>query len=159
MVTRKIIAASWTVPLYALLLSIVEFSQQTLMETSFLERISGFLLLCTIYMAYSFPIILTYGVVTSWFSDWVAKRISSERIQSITSIVLHILFGLVLSWLSLLAAILFFLIDRRLMNRMTLTKRAAIKSFFIPIGCLLVVMGSVYLIGVVQDFFVRFNSI
>ncbi|WP_074035421.1 hypothetical protein [Exiguobacterium sp. AT1b] len=159
MVTRKIIAASWTVPLYALLLSIVEFSQQTLMETSFLERISGFLLLCTIYMAYSFPIILTYGVVTSWFSDWVAKRISSERIQSITSIVLHILFGLVLSWLSLLAAILFFLIDRRLMNRMTLTKRAAIKSLFIPIGCLLVVMGSVYLIGVVQDFFVRFNSI
>ena len=159
MVTRKIIAASWTVPLYALLLSIVEFSQQTLMETSFLERISGFLLLCTIYMAYSFPIILTYGVVTSWFSDWVAKRISSERIQSITSIVLHILFGLVLSWLSLLAAILFFLIDRRLMNRMTLTKRAAIKSLFIPIGCLLVMMGSVYLIGVVQDFFVRFNSI
>ena len=159
MVTRKIIAASWTVPLYALLLSIVEFSQQTLMETSFLERISGFLLLCTIYMAYSFPIILTYGVVTSWFSDWVAKRISSERIQSITSIVLHILFGLVLSWLSLLAAILFFLIDRRLMNRMTLTKRAAIKSFFIPIGCLLVILGSVYLIGVVQDFFVRFNSI
>lgn len=159
MVTRKIIAASWTVPLYALLLSIIEFSQQTLMETSFLERISGFLLLCTIYMAYSFPIILTYGVVTSWFSDWVAKRISSERIQSITSIVLHILFGLVLSWLSLLAAILFFLIDRRLMNRMTLTKRAAIKSLFIPIGCLLVVMGSVYLIGVVQDFFVRFNSI
>lgn len=159
MVTRKIIAASWTVPLYALLLSVVEFSQQTLMETSFLERISGFLLLCTIYMAYSFPIILTYGVVTSWFSDWVAKRISSERIQSITSIVLHILFGLVLSWLSLLAAILFFLIDHRLMNRMTLTKRAAIKSLFIPIGCLLVVMGSVYLIGVVQDFFVRFNSI
>ena len=159
MVTRKIIAASWTVPIYALLLSIFEFSQQTLMETSFLESVSGFLLLCTIYMAYSFPIILTYGVVTSWFSDWVAKRISSERIQSITSIVLHILFGLVLSWLSLLAAILFFLIDRRLMNRMTLTKRAAIKSFFIPIGCLLVVMGSVYLIGVVQDFFVRFNSI
>lgn len=159
MVTRKIIAASWTVPLYALLLSIVEFSQQTLMETSFLETISGFLLLCTIYMVYSFPIILTYGVVTSWFSDWVAKRISSERIQSITSIVLHILFGLVLSWLSLLAAILFFLIDHRLMNRMTLTKRAAIKSLFIPIGCLLVVMGSVYLIGVVQDFFVRFNSI
>lgn len=159
MVTRKIIAASWTVPLYALLLSIVEFSQQTLMETSFLETISGFLLLCTIYMAYSFPIILTYGVVTSWFSDWVTKRISSERIQSITSIVLHILFGLVLSWLSLLAAILFFLIDRRLMNRMTLTKRAAIKSLFIPIGCLLVMMGSVYLIGVVQDFFVRFNSI
>lgn len=159
MVTRKIIAASWTVPLYALLLSIVEFSQQTLMETLFLERISGFLLLCTIYMAYSFPIILTYGVVTSWFSDWVAKRINSERIQSITSIVLHILFGLFLSWLSLLAAILFFLIDRRLMNRMTLTKRAAIKSLFIPIGCLLVVMGSVYLIGVVQDFFVRFNSI
>lgn len=40
MVTRKIIAASWTVPIYALLLSIFEFSQQTLMETSFFrERI------------------------------------------------------------------------------------------------------------------------
>lgn len=159
MVTRKIIAASWTIPIYALLLSIVEFSQQTLMETSFVESVSGFLLLCTIYMAYSSPIILTYGVVTSWFSDWVAKRFSSERIQSFTSLALHILFGLVLSWLSLLAAVLFFLIDRRLINRMDVTKRAAIKSLFIPIGCLLVMMGSVYLIGVIQDFFVRFNSI
>lgn len=53
MMTRKIIAASWTIPLYALLLSIVEFSQQTLVETSFLDSVSGFLLLCTIYMAYS----------------------------------------------------------------------------------------------------------
>ncbi|MCA0981591.1 hypothetical protein [Exiguobacterium aestuarii] len=159
MMTRKIITASWTVPLYALLLSIVEFSQQTLVETLFLESVSGFLLLCTIYMAYSFPIILTYGVVTSWFSDWVAKRFSSEHIQLFTSLVLHILFGLVLSWLSLLAAILFFLIDRRLMNRGDVTKRAAIKKLFVPIGCLLVMMGSVYLIGIVQDFFVRFNSI
>lgn len=159
MVTRKIIAASWTIPIYAFVLSIIGFSQQTLVETSFLESVSGFLLLCTIYMAYSFPIILTYGVVTSWFSDWVAKRFSSEHIQLFTSLVLHILFGLVLSWLSLLAAILFFLIDRRLMNRGDVTKRAAIKNLFVPIGCLLVMMGSVYLIGIVQDFFVRFNSI
>ncbi len=157
--TRKIIAASWTVPIYAFVLSIVEFSQQTLVETSFLESVSGFLLLCTIYMAYSFPVILTYGVVTSWLSDWLAKRFNSDRVQWFISFALHILFGLVLSWLSLLAAILFFFIDRRLINRMDVTKRAAIRSVFIPIGCLLVVMGSVYLIGVVQDFFVRFNSI
>ncbi|WP_214695044.1 MULTISPECIES: hypothetical protein [unclassified Exiguobacterium] len=159
MMTRKIIAASWTVPIYAFVLSIVEFSQQTLVETSFLESVSGFLLLCTIYMAYSFPVILTYGVVTSWLSDWLAKRFNSDRVQWFISFALHILFGLVLSWLSLLAAILFFFIDRRLINRMDVTKRAAIRSVFIPIGCLLVVMGSVYLIGVVQDFFVRFNSI
>ncbi|WP_215113269.1 hypothetical protein [Exiguobacterium sp. s63] len=159
MVKRKIIAASWTVPIYALLLSIVEFSQQTLVETSFLESVSGFLLLCTVYMAYSFPIIFTYGVVTSWFSDWVAKRFNSERVQLFISFVLHILFGLILSWLSLLAAVLFFLIDRRLMNQIDVTKRVVIKNLFIPIGCWLVAMGSVYLIGVVQDFFVRFNSI
>ncbi|WP_214816166.1 hypothetical protein [Exiguobacterium sp. s59] len=158
MVTRKIIAASWASPLYAFLLSIVEFTKQTRVGISFLESVSGFLLLFTIYLAYSFPVILTYGVLTSWLSDWLAKRFNSDRVQWFISFALHILFGLVLSWLSLLAAILFFFIDRRLINRMDVTKRAAIRSVFIPIGCLLVAMGSVYLIGVIQDLFVRFNA-
>ncbi|WP_214700429.1 MULTISPECIES: hypothetical protein [unclassified Exiguobacterium] len=87
----------------------------------------------------------------------MANRFGSKRSRWFTSFALHILFGLVLSWLSLLATILFFLIDRRLINRMDVMKRAAVKSLLIPIGYLLIVTGSVYIIDVIQDFFVRFN--
>ncbi|WP_214883467.1 MULTISPECIES: hypothetical protein [unclassified Exiguobacterium] len=87
----------------------------------------------------------------------MANRFGSKRLRWFTSFALHILFGLVLSWLSLLATILFFLIDRRLINRMDVMKRAAVKSMLIPIGYLLIVTGSVYIIDVIQDFFVRFN--
>ena len=109
------------------------------------------------YVAVSFPIMLIYGVVTSWCSDWLANRLSSKRFRWFTSFVLHILFGLVLSWLSLLAATLFYLVDRLLQHRGDITKPHTMESLLIPIGYLLIVTGSVYIIDVIQDLFVRFN--
>ncbi|WP_214780151.1 hypothetical protein [Exiguobacterium sp. s22] len=109
------------------------------------------------YVTVSFPIMLTYGVVTPWCSDWLANRFTSKRFKRFTSFALHILFGLVLSWLSLLAAVLFYLVDRLLQHRGDITKPQTVKSLLSPIGYLLIVTGSVYIIDVIQEFFVRFN--
>ncbi|MGA9468376.1 MAG: hypothetical protein WBV10_12160 [Exiguobacterium marinum] len=154
---RKIVTASITSPIYAILLACGVTMMDVRENGGMSDVLSGFLLMTVAYVAVSFPIMLTYGVVTSWCSDWLANRFSSKRSRWFTSFALHILFGLVLSWLSLLATILFFLIDRRLINRMDVMKRAAVKSMLIPIGYLLIVTGSVYIIDVIQDFFVRFN--
>ncbi|WDH75774.1 MULTISPECIES: hypothetical protein [Exiguobacterium] len=154
---RKIIVASITSPIYAILLACGVTMTGVRENGGMSDVLSGFLLMTVAYVAVSFPIMLTYGVVTSWCSDWLANRFGSKRSRWFTSFALHILFGLVLSWLSLLATILFFLIDRRLINRMDVMKRAAVKSLLIPIGYLLIVTGSVYIIDVIQDFFVRFN--
>lgn len=154
---RKIVVASITSTVYAILLACGVTMTGVRENGGTSDLLSGFLLMTVAYLAVSFPVMLTYGVLSSWCSDWLAKRFSPERLQWFTSFALHILFGLVLSWLSLLPAILFFLIDRRLMNRMDVTKRAAVKSMLIPIGYLLIVMGSVYIIDVIQELFVRFN--
>lgn len=154
---RKIVAASITSTVYAILLACGVTMTGVRENGGTSDLLSGFLLMTVAYLAVSFPVMLTYGVLSSWCSDWLAKRFSPERLQWFTSFALHILFGLVLLWLSLLPAILFFLIDRRLMNRMDVTKRAAVKSMLIPIGYLLIVMGSVYIIDVIQELFVRFN--
>lgn len=154
---RKIVVASIISTVYAILLACGVTMTGVRENGGTSDLLSGFLLMTVAYLAVSFPVMLTYGVLSSWCSDWLAKRFSPERLQWFTSFALHILFGLVLSWLSLLPAILFFLIDRRLMNRMDVTKRAAVKSMLIPIGYLLIVMGSVYIIDVIQELFVRFN--
>lgn len=155
---RKIVVASIISTVYAILLACGVTMTGVRENGGTSDLLSGFLLMTVAYLAVSFPVMLTYGVLSSWCSDWLAKRFSPERLQWFTSFALHILFGLVLSWLSLLPAILFFLIDRRLMNRMDVTKRAAVKSMLIPIGYLLIVMGSVYIIDVIQELFVRFNA-
>lgn len=146
---RKIVTASIASPVYAILLAcgVTMTGVQANGGTS--GVLSGFLLMTVAYVTVSFPIMLTYGVVTSWCSDWLANRF--------TSFALHILFGLVLSWLSLLAAVLFYLVDRLLQHRGDITKPQTVKNLLIPIGYLLIVTGSVYIIDVIQEFFVRFN--
>lgn len=154
---RKIVTASIASPVYAILLACGVTMMGVGENGGMSSVLNGFLLMTVAYVAVSFPIMLTYGVVTSWCSDWLANRLSSKRFRWFTSLVLHILFGLVLSWLSLLAATLFYLVDRLLQHRGDITKLQTVKSLLIPIGYLLIVTGSVYIIDVIQDLFVRFN--
>ncbi|MCC9621596.1 hypothetical protein LPB41_07850 [Thalassospira sp. MA62] len=146
---RKIVTASIASPVYAILLACGVTMMGVRENGGMSGVLNGFLLMTVAYVTVSFPIMLTYGVVTSWCSDWLANRF--------TSFALHILFGLVLSWLSLLAAVLFYLVDRLLQHRGDITKPQIVKSLLIPIGYLLIVTGSVYIIDVIQEFFVRFN--
>lgn len=63
----------------------------------------------------NFMIVITYGVITSSFSDWISKKISkSAYSREFTSFIFHCLFGSILAVLGLISAILFFIVDRLL---------------------------------------------
>jgi len=91
-----------------------------------------------IYLMYSLPVILIYGVLTSVIADKVAevmlKKSGNKNIEIIVSGILHICFGLVLLQYSLGASILFFVTDRFLQKqRKNYQWLQAIKSLGIPL--------------------------
>lgn len=58
---------------------------------------------------------VTYGVMTSLFSDWLSRKISKRTFAyEIVSLFCHCLFGSILLVMSLVSSISFFLIDRLL---------------------------------------------
>ncbi|MFJ7829548.1 hypothetical protein ACIQXU_04960 [Peribacillus sp. NPDC097284] len=60
-------------------------------------------------------IVIIYGVITSFFSDWLSRQISKKAYtREIFSFLFHCLFGFVLQILSLVSAISFFIVDRLL---------------------------------------------
>lgn len=59
--------------------------------------------------------VITYGIITSSFSDWISRKLSKRAYtREITSFLFHCLFGSILAVLSLVSAILFFIVDRLL---------------------------------------------
>lgn len=84
---------------------------------------------------------VTYGVITSFISDWLSKKLfRSTRSREIAALVLHCLFGLVFRELSLVTAILFFIIDR-------LLKKVQIKWWTVTIALFIVAV--VFIINIV----------
>ena len=60
-------------------------------------------------------LVITYGVITSIFSDWLSvKLVNSRYTREIVSFLFHCFFGCILLVLSLISAILFFIVDRLL---------------------------------------------
>lgn len=142
---RKIIAASISGSIFAVLLGFIvpnPFGEEitSLTEYLFLSSLS-----IPVYILYSFPVILIYGVITSIISDWLANRLP-EKYELYTSASLHILFGLVLLWFSLGAAVLFFIVDRLIMKRSdTYSWKQAMFSLLMPIIVWSFFMGIVWL--------------
>ena len=63
----------------------------------------------------NFMIVITYGVIASFFSDWLSRAISKRAYtREITSFLIHCCCGAVLQVSGLGSAILFFIIDRLL---------------------------------------------
>ncbi|TCI21344.1 hypothetical protein [Exiguobacterium sp. SL-9] len=142
--TRKIVAASLTAPIYAFLLACWIVIPQGPDSSEIGDTVNGLLMLTATYLVVSFPVIVTYGVFMSMFSDWMARRMS-RRFEPLVSFGLHIGFGLVLLWLSVGAAVLYWMIDRYLTYKdRRFATRQAWSSLVIPVGV-------VYLIGVMQD--------
>src|SRR5690606_13395479 len=84
------------------------------------EYFHGVLLSTPVYLMYSFPVIVGYGTLTSTISDYIASLVAkytSAKLEIYLSVVFHVLFGLVLLGYSLLAAVLFFLVDRMLARK------------------------------------------
>lgn len=149
--TRKIVAASLTAPIYAFLLACWIVIPQGPDSSEIGDTVNGLLMLTATYLVVSFPVIVTYGVLMSMFSDWMARRMS-RRFEPLVSFGLHIGFGLVLLWLSVGAAVLYWMIDRYLTYKdRRFAMRQAWSSLVIPVGVALTAVGVVYLIGVMQD--------
>lgn len=149
---RKIMAASITGTIYGILFGLffgAEFSP------SGGGYFRAFVTSVPFYMMYSFPVILIYGTGTSLISDLISGVIEKTRreiTREIITLALHILFGLILSWVSLSAAILFFWIDRliKYKSSATISWKKSLKSLFIALIIFLIFMFAVYIIDLMD---------
>ncbi|MCT4783630.1 MULTISPECIES: hypothetical protein [Exiguobacterium] len=149
--TRKVIAASFTAPVYAFLLASCIVIAQDSSSERIIDTLNGLLMLTAAYLVVSFPIIVTYGVLTSVFSDWVASRMSM-RFELFVSFGLHIGFGLALLWLGVGAALLYWTTDRYLRHKGYRFKTSqSCASLILPVGVAVTAITIVYLISVIQD--------
>jgi uncharacterized membrane protein HdeD (DUF308 family) len=148
--SRKIISASISGSLFAILLGIIQANPFGENITSIPNYLFSVVTITPLYLMYSFPVILIYGVLTSIVSDKVSKfvstKIKNDKYEIIISGILHVVFGLVLLFYSLGASILFFITDRVLQNNNKDYKLLqAIRSLAIPLAVWLIFMGIVYI--------------
>ncbi len=107
-------------------------------------------LITPIYLMYSFPAILIYGVLTSIISDKISQfastKMKNEKFEMMISAILHTVFGLLFLFYSLGASLLYFITDRVLQKKnIDYKPLQAIKSLAIPLAVWLIFMGLVYL--------------
>lgn len=155
--TRKIITGSVSGTIFAIILGLIypnPFGDVNIstIQTYLLSSIS----IIPVYLMYSFPAILVYGVITSIISDKIGELIAiktkDERAEIIVSGVLHLVFGLILLLFSLGASVLFFITDRIIRSRnQQYTWLDTIKSLILPVLSYLVFMGIVW----VNDIFLN----
>ncbi|WP_404357345.1 hypothetical protein LG291_03040 [Cytobacillus firmus] len=151
MLTRKIIAASITGSLFAVMLGLIAANPFAGEVNSAGEYFQGVMMSIPFYLLYSFPVILVYGTVTSVISDCIALFISNytnRKLEFYISLLLHLLFGLILLGLSLAAAVLFFIADIVLCRKQIGGWRNALRSLGLPVFIWIVLMGGVYLMDV-----------
>ncbi|WP_193568333.1 hypothetical protein [Gracilibacillus saliphilus] len=149
-IARKIVAASVSGSLYAIILAIFVPTPLGGNMQTVGEYIEAFTIVIPAYLMYSFPVILVYGTVTSIISDVVARLIAKctrEHLKIYYSFILHILFGLILLWYSLLAAGIFFITDYLIRGKNLNKWSHALKSLGLPILVWVVFMGLAYLVG------------
>jgi hypothetical protein len=146
---RKIISALVSGTLFAILLGLLSpnpFGGHIGSIQSYLFSVSS---IVPIYMIYSLPLILIYGVITSIISEMVGEfisiKVNEKKIEIIITGVLHIVFGLILLWFSLGASILLFITDRVMRSRKPkYVWLDVIKSLAIPLLTWLLFMGIVW---------------
>ncbi|MEH7236820.1 hypothetical protein [Bacillus sp. JJ1562] len=150
---RKLLAASITGALFAILLGLFVSSSFWGEINSLNDYLWSFTLSVPFYLTYSFPVIFVYGTLTSIISDFLSELIAKNTIKKSEpnlSLIFHLLFGSILQWVSLSAAILYFIIDRILRKKKNRYKwRQAFMSLAIPILIWILFMGIIW----IMDFF------
>ena len=134
--SRKIIAAS----IISSLLAITVGFWYSITEpfTSIKDFILNTFMVMPVYILFGLPIILVYGVLSSFLSDALSKSISTKlnnsRFETALSLLFHIIFGLVLGWPIAVIALIFFITDQLLQNRRkSYNSTQAIISLAIPL--------------------------
>lgn len=148
---RKLVAASLSGTIYAIILGFSmpnPFGDES--YNSVLSYVFASIGIIPVYMMYSFPAILIYGVITSVISDKVGEFISTKsenkNAELIISGALHMIFGLILLWYSLMAAVLYFITDRILKRRdKVIIWYDALISLSIPFLTWIGTMGTVWI--------------
>jgi hypothetical protein len=164
---REIISASVSGTVFAIILGLIDPNPWGDIS-SITEYLFAFFLATPAYLMYSFPVILIYVVLTSIISDKIGGFLSGKtnngKVEVIISGILHFLFGLILHFYSLGAAILFFITDRLLQrNKKEYHWLHSIRSIAIPFTVWLSCMGIVYLEHIffnelMQELKIRSNS-
>ena len=148
--SRKIVTASISGTFFALILGFAvpnPFGDQDI--TTFQGYLFSTVSSASIYILYSFPMILTYGVITSLLSDKISEFITSKadrkQDEIVVSGIMHLIFGLILLWYSLTASILYFITDRIMKTRKSSYGWLdVIKSLSFPILTWLLLMAIVW---------------
>ena len=97
MLKRKILTAMVASLIFALIFMMDSFSMNGFLNLFYLNLM----------------IVITYGVSTSVFSDWLSNKITDRTYaREIISFLFHCFFGLILFVLGFISAILFFIVDR-----------------------------------------------
>lgn len=148
MVARKVISASVSCTVFAVLLGM--FVPNPFGETISSNYLFSAASIIPLYLMYSFPVILLYGGMTSILSDRASERIARKtgnaKLEILIASMFHILFGLILLFHSLVAALLFFVTDRLLKRRNnSYTISQAIQSLAIPATAWLIFMGVIWI--------------
>lgn len=149
--SRKIISASISGTIFAVILGLFIPDPFEMGISSVGEYIQDLLIAVPGYLVYSFPVILLYGTIASTISEYVARFISNytkKGLEFYLSFALHILFGLVLLWYSLLASILYFVIDYILIKKNIYKWKNSLVSLGIPILVLIIFVLSIKVIDI-----------
>lgn len=112
-VLRKIICAGITTFLFSIIYAWIEpdpFSNQSV------NSIGGHsheaFRIINVYMLYAAPAIYIYGIATSMVSEFITHAVTRRHwLRLVISIFLHSVFGLILLYISLLAALIFVISD------------------------------------------------
>jgi len=147
--SRKVISASISGSIFAILLGLFMPDPFGVGISAIGEYVQKLIIAIPTYLMYSFPVILLYGTITSIISDYIARLIShytnKKGLKIYLALTLHMLFGLILLWYSLVASILFFITDYILMKKHIYKWNNALKSLAIPILVWIIFLGYVHM--------------
>ncbi|WP_449623036.1 hypothetical protein [Robertmurraya sp. Marseille-Q9965] len=155
LLSRKIISASIAGSLFAILCGLVFPSFVGEDADTMREYLWGVVSMIPVYLMYSFPVILVYGTVTSIISDYLAGLISKGKLKKrdiYISGLFHLLFGSVLFWFSLLASIIYFIVDRFLVKKKGYYKwNQALLSMVLPLLLWIVFIGIIWVADIFMN--------
>ncbi|MEQ2526739.1 hypothetical protein WMO40_08505 [Bacillaceae bacterium CLA-AA-H227] len=150
LLSRKIISASIAGTFFAILCGLVFPSFAGEDADTIREYLWGVVSMIPVYLLYSFPVILVYGSATSIISDFLAGLISRGKLKKLeiyVSALFHLLFGSVLFWFSLLASIIYFVVDQFFVKKKVNHKWSlALLSLAVPLLLWIICMGIIWVV-------------
>jgi hypothetical protein len=147
----KIVTSAITTPIFSFLLGLLMSNPFGERATHWQGYLTDTIQITPTYMLYSFPVILVYGSLTSLLSDFLATNMAAytvKRLEFLYAAVFHLGFGVILLWISLIAAIVYFMADRFIVaNKTPFTARKVFISLLILFGSWLLFMSFVWIQG------------